>query len=88
MDHEQLMSELEALAERLDISLRRTPLGGDGGGLCAIKGVRILFIDTDADRVTQLDRSLAEIAQLPEINTVFVEPELRDALDRARTAAG
>ena len=73
---------LLTLADSLGIEIRRIPIGGRGGTLCAIKGRRVLFLDTDADRATQYDRVLRELAQVPEIDSVYLRPEVREDLDR------
>ena len=70
------------LADSLGIEIRRIPIGGRGGTLCAIKGRRVLFLDTDADRATQYDRVLRELAQVPEIDSIYLRPEVREDLDR------
>ena len=76
---DQYAAALE-LAERLDISVRQAAVGGEGGGLCTIKGRRILFIDTTSDLATRADIVFSEIAQLSEIDTVQMLPELREVL--------
>ena len=60
-------------------------LGGDGGGLCLLKGQRVLFVDLDADLASQLDTTVLALAQVPELDEVFLPPVLRQALDAKRT---
>ena len=82
-----LQTKLEALVEivkQLDITVRFVPLGGEGGGLCAVKGDRVLFIDSSADIATQCDSCITEISQLAEINSIYIVPELREELEAAR----
>ncbi len=87
MDLERIMSDVAELAERLDIAVRHAPLGGEGGGLCVLKGRRTLFVDSTADRATQCVRSLRALAQLPEIDNIFITPELREHMTVARGRA-
>lgn len=84
MDLQRKMSTILELADRLDVRVRQVPLGGEGGGLCTIKGRKVLFVDSSADLATQCDRSLADFAQLPEIDNAYLMPELREELDRRR----
>ena len=80
-------SKLRALleiAERLGLQVRRVPLGGDGGGLCMVKGKRMLFVDLSADTATQCDRTLAALSSIPEIDSIFVIPELRECINQVR----
>jgi hypothetical protein len=82
----ELSRRLETLleaAEQLGIEVRCEPLGGDGGGLCQLKGRRVLFVDASADLATRYDRTLAALAGLPELAQRFLPPELRDDLERA-----
>lgn len=82
VDFDTKLGVLLTLAESLGIEIRRIPIGGRGGTLCTIKDRRVLFLDTEADRATQYDSVLREFAQIPEINTVYLRPEVREDLDR------
>ncbi len=86
----ELSARLEALlnvAEQLDIEVRPEALGGEGGGMCRIKGKRVLFVDTSADLATRYERTLAAMADLPDLEGWFLPPQVRDDLDRQREAA-
>jgi len=74
---------LLAVAEELGIEIRRVPLGGEGGGLCLLRGRQVLFVDTSADRATQYERTVAALAGRPELGDRYLPPELREDLDRA-----
>jgi len=84
MDIQDRLDVLLALAAELEIETRRADLGGDGGGLCAFKGRRVLFIDTAADVQTRYDKTLAALAALDETDRHFLPPIVRDDLDRQR----
>jgi len=82
-----LNEKLEALvtaAERLGVRVRREPLGGEGGGLCELRGQRLLFIDTAADLATQCERTAAALAGLPQIEQCYLVPEIRVLIERYR----
>jgi len=76
------LDTLLTLARELGIDLRSEPLGGDGGGLCALKGRRVLFVDTSADLDTRYERTAAALATLPELEGRYLPPEVRDDLQR------
>ncbi|NOT00213.1 MAG: hypothetical protein HOP29_06255 [Phycisphaerales bacterium] len=78
------LSTLLEVAESLGIEVRHASLEGRGGGLCRIKGKRVLFVDLECDRATRYHAVLHEISQLPEIDDVFLGPELREDIDRYR----
>lgn len=84
MDPHRLMPLLLELASRLDIEVRYAALGGEGGGLCKLKGKRVLFVDSSADTATQCSRCLSDFAQIPDLDSMFIEPELREALEGHR----
>ncbi len=74
------------LFSRLGIDARLEPLGGGGGGLCALRGKRVFFIDQNDDPITRLDGALAALASLPEaeLDAVFLPPALREQVERRR----
>ena len=74
--------------ERLGVKLRKERLGGTGGGLCTLRGERVLFIDLDADPATQLDRGLAALSTVPELDSMYLVPALRERIDHLRRPPG
>jgi hypothetical protein len=78
------LDELFDLCGRLGIEVRMENLGGEGGGLCTIRGKRVLFVDVSADTATRAQRCLAALAGLPELDGVYLTPVLREAIERAR----
>ena len=84
MDLGAKLEALLELAEQLDISVRREPLGGEGGGLCHLRGRRVLFVDIQADLQTRFEKTVAALAELPEVDQHYVLPELREELDKHR----
>ena len=83
MDPATLLSDVAELLDRLGIEARFEHLGGGSGGICMIRGRRVAFFDLDADPVTRADRCLAGLARLPELETLYVKPSLRELIDRA-----
>ena len=72
---------------RLEVSVRRERLGGDGGGLCTIRGKQVLFVDLDADLATRLDRSILALSTVPGLDTVYVVPAIRERIERIRSSS-
>jgi hypothetical protein len=83
MDDQARLDELLAVAEELGIEIRRVSLGGEGGGLCSLRGKRVLFLDLSADAATRYDRTVEAMARLPEMQDRYLSPQLREDLDRA-----
>ena len=84
MDLSRRLDALLELAEHLGIDIRAETMGGAGGGLCRLKGRRVLFVDTTADLATRYDRTLAAMAGLQEIDGQYLLPEVRQDIDRQR----
>lgn len=84
MNFAMKLDRLLQAVETLGIEVRHVNLDGSGGGFCAIKGKRVLFVDADADGATQYDSAVGEIAQIPEIDQLYIIPEVREDLERAR----
>jgi hypothetical protein len=82
MDVQSRLDILLARAEELGIEVRRASLGGEGGGLCVIKGRRVLFVDTAADPGTRYDRTVSALARVPEVGERFLPPEVREDLEK------
>ena len=84
MDTESQLAALLELAEELGIEVRQAALGGQGGGLCEVRGRRILFVDVLADWQDRLGRTAGALAELAELEQRYVAPQLRELLDRYR----
>ena len=78
------LDELISAAEAAGIAIRREQLGGEGGGLCSIRGRRVLFVDTLSDAETRYERTLTALAPLTEMDGRFLRPDVREDLERAR----
>jgi hypothetical protein len=83
-DLQDKLELLLGLADDMGLVVRREPLGGEGGGLCHLKGQRVLFVDTMADLTTRYERTLEALAGLSEINERFIRPDIREDLERLR----
>ena len=81
MDWDEVESELIALAERLDIEVRRVRYEGEGG-LCVIGGRRVLMINDLLDLPDRVGVTAGALAGLPELGRMYIVPEVRDLLER------
>jgi len=85
MDIGSRLELLLGLAEEIGIDVRAEPMGGDGGGLCRLKGRRVLFVDTSADVATRYERTVAGLADVPELEGRYIVPEVRCDLEQQRS---
>ncbi|HVP13712.1 MAG TPA: hypothetical protein VMV94_21230 [Phycisphaerae bacterium] len=86
MDLQSRFDALLSLAAEMGLTVRREPLGGEGGGYCMLRGQSVLFVDTMADLETRYERTLAALAPLPETDRRYLPPEVREDLERQKTA--
>ena len=82
MDVEERLDWLTGWAQRADIGLRRERLGGEGGGLCTLKGRRVLFLDLDADMQTRYETTLLALGGLAELQNFHSPPVIAEDLER------
>jgi len=82
MDNTELLTELLDLALRLGLEVRQEFLGGNGGGLCRLRGRQVLFVDTAAAEVEQMAQTATVLAGLDELENHYITPQLRETLDR------
>jgi hypothetical protein len=73
--------QLIELAQRLGLVIRHARLGGSGGGIAHFKGQRQLFIDLEAAPADQLEQTARAMANLPELETQFIRPDVRRLLE-------
>jgi hypothetical protein len=83
MDWDELESELIELAERLGIEVRHVRYEGDGG-LCVMRGRRVLMVNDLLDLPDRVDVLASAMAGLPELDDLFVPPAVRELLDARR----
>lgn len=84
MDALTQIDTIVELLSKLDVETRREHLGGDGGGLCRIRGRAVVFIDLDADVSTQISRCVDALAAMPEVEEKFLPPAIREQIERLR----
>ena len=79
----QALRRLCELAEKLGCEVRVEALRGTGG-LCEIRGNRVLFIDASLDPLEQVGQTAQALCNEPGLEDVYVLPELREYLRHVR----
>ena len=77
MNEQGILEELLALLETNDVTIRNEPLGGSGGGLCTIKGRRVLFVDTEAPSIVTAAICAQSLPKVVDIEQIFIKPQVR-----------
>ena len=80
MEDQLLFKALLEVAENVGIEVRQAVLGGEGGGLCVLRGKKILFVDVSADLAEEIARTAEALAQLEDLEQHYLLPQVRQAL--------
>ncbi|MBN1360949.1 MAG: hypothetical protein JW993_10170 [Sedimentisphaerales bacterium] len=81
MNEQRILDELLALLEGTGVKVRREAMGGRGGGLCAVKGEHIFFLDTESASAETAALCAQAITRLMDIEAVYVRPEVRQFIE-------
>jgi len=66
------------------MEVRQEALGGEGGGLCRLRGKWVLFLDGMASQEEQLSRTAEALAEREEILEQYILPQVREELEKYR----
>ena len=81
MEWSELLDQLTVVAERLDIEVRHVRYEGEGG-LCRLRGKNVLVVNDLLDAPERVDVIARALAGMPELEGMYVPPEVRELLDR------
>jgi hypothetical protein len=84
MNDAEIVEALLELLETNGVEVRRTSLEGRGGGLCSIGGQRVLFVDTQSPVAEQRDVCASAVAEIIDVERVYVRPQVRDFIECSR----
>jgi hypothetical protein len=81
MNEQRILEELLALLEANNVLIRDEPLGGNGGGLCAMKGRQIFFVDTQAPSAVVAVMCAQAVPKVVDIEQIYIKPEVRQFIE-------
>lgn len=81
MNEQRILEELLALLEANSVAIRDEPLGGNGGGLCAMKGRQIFFVDTQAPSAVVAAMCAKAVSKVVDIEQIYIKPEVRQFIE-------
>jgi len=84
MKQEQILDELIGLLEAHNVIIRREPMGGSGGGLCTVRGEKILFLDAQAQTAELASVCAEAVMQTIDIEQIYIRPEVRRFIENHR----
>lgn len=86
MDDRDILEALLELIGNCQVEIRKVPLGGQGGGLCRLRGRVVFFADTDASVGETTALAAQAVPQQMDIEGVYLRPQIREIIDRYRSA--
>ena len=81
MNEQRILEEILAMLEANSVNIRREPLGGNGGGLCTMKGQNILFVDTQAASAEMAVVCAQAVPKVVDIENIYIKPEVRQFIE-------
>ncbi len=81
MNEQGILEELLALLEANEVTIRSEPLGCSGGGLCTVKGQRILFVDTQAPSIATATICAEVVPKVVDVEQVYIKPQVRQFIE-------
>ena len=81
MNEQRILEEILAMLEANSVNIRREPLGGNGGGICTIKGQNILFVDTQAASAEMAAVCAQAVPKVVDIEEIYIKPEVRQFIE-------
>lgn len=81
MDEQRILQELLALLEANGVTIRSEPLGGNGGGLCTVKGKYTFFLDTQAPSIAAAVMCAEAVPKVADIEQIYLKPQVRQFIE-------
>ncbi len=81
MNEQRILEELLMLLETNGVTIRREPLAGGAGGLCAVKGHNIFFVDTQASSADVAAVAADAVRKAVNIENIYIRPEIREFIE-------
>lgn len=82
MNEQRILEELLALLDSHNVKIRSEPLGGRGGGLVAVKGENIFFVDTQAVTAEVAALCAEAVVKVLDIESIYLRPEVRQYIEK------
>ena len=87
MNDQRILEELLALLEANGVAIRTEPLGGNGGGLCTVKGTQTFFVDTQAQTTDTASLCADALPKVTDIESIYIRPEVRRFIENRNKQA-
>lgn len=82
MNEYRILEELIGLLEQNGVTIRKEPLGGNGGGLCTVKEKSIFFVDIQASSTDMAVLCAEAVVEKVNIENIYILPEVRQFIEK------
>lgn len=69
------------MLEDSGVTVRKEPLAGSGGGLCALNGKNIFFVDTQTSSGDNAANAAQAVNRLVDTESLYIKPQVRQFLE-------
>lgn len=77
MDSISILEELLSVLAGQGVAIRKTAMGGDGGGLCMVRGANTFFVDTQGDAMETAVKAAKALKSVIDVEKIFLKPQIR-----------
>ena len=85
MDDRDILDALLELLGNCRVEVRKAPLGGQGGGMCRLRGKPVFFADADASVGETTALAAQAVRQNMDVEGVYLRPQIREIIERYRS---
>ncbi len=82
MKRKRLLAQLEELAARLEIEIRRENLGKSRGGLCRVEDKLFILVNKGLSDASAIELLSTELSRF-DTAQMYLLPEVRESLDKS-----
>jgi hypothetical protein len=83
MDAGGILDEILSLLESGGVAIRRAAMGGEGSGLCKLRGKDVFFLDVEEPLAEAAAKAAGAVSRSIDIERVYLKPEVRDFIEVA-----
>ena len=83
MDYQSITEQLLVLLEDHHVQIRKEAMGGNGGGLCCLRGKNVLIIDQESSSLeTAISCAKAVESIISDMEGIYLKPAVREFIDK------
>jgi hypothetical protein len=76
-DSISILEDLLVVLAAQGVLIRKTAMGGEGGGLCKVRGANTFFVDTQGDSMETAVKAAKALRSVVDVEKIFLKPHRR-----------